>query len=189
MIQAASPYYTSSRGHGHRPRPRTLETASTEKEARRVLQWQQDVARSVSVDDSSDSSSPPVYQERIPPPASIRRSDTYPAITPPSHHSLSHSHNGSGSRVLRRETVTTESYRRHHGYGDSGEGERGNGGGMSKGAIIGTLLGAAAGAAVAYAMVRSESPERASPPRRESFAAHRGVESSYPHRGAETLYS
>ncbi len=66
-------------------------------------------------------------------------------------------------RLVRRGTVTTEHYRRPD--------ERGEGRGISSKAVIGTLLGAAAGAAFAYAMVRSESPERRpSPaPRRASY--------------------
>jgi len=90
-----------------------------------------------------------------PPP--VRRADSYPA--PRSHHhsqSQSQYHGdiaaGGGGKIVRRETITTESYRRRH----EGDAERG---GISSKAIIGTLLGAAAGAAVAYAMVRSESPE------------------------------
>lgn len=152
MITTAYHHHPSSRGHTRRPIP-TLETASTEKEARRVLAWQQDVARSVSVDDSS-SQTPTSYS---PPP--VKRADSYPS--PRSHHpSHSQSHSGSvsgsGGKIVRRETITTESYRRRH----EGDASRENGGGISSKAIIGTLLGAAAGAAVAYAMVRSESPER-----------------------------
>lgn len=158
MIQAS--YYPSSRAHHqhhHRPRPQPqpLETASTEKEARRVLQWQQDVARSVATEPSTSTS---------PPPASIRRSDTYPAITP-----------RAPSMLRRRETVTTEAYRR-----DGSDSATGNGGGMSKGAIIGTLLGAAAGAAVAYAMVRSESPSRES--QRQRVPSVHSVISHHPRR-------
>jgi hypothetical protein len=141
-------------GFGGRAPP--LETASTEREARRVLEWQEQVARSIGAEGSvvsgTGGASEAAYSttSRPPPPAMIRRAESYPV-------------QGSERplRLVRRETVTTEHYRRP----DESAGVRG----ISSKAVIGTLLGAAAGAAVAYAMVRSESPERVPAPRRASY--------------------
>jgi len=86
------------------------------------------------------------------PPAMVRRADSYPvqgAERP--------------LRLVRREMVTTEHYRRPE------ESQDNVGRGISGKAVIGTLLGAAAGAVFAYAMVRSESPERAPVSRRASY--------------------
>ncbi|PMD29346.1 hypothetical protein L207DRAFT_574324 [Hyaloscypha variabilis F] len=146
--------------HGRRE---IMESAATEKEARRVLEWQEQVARSIgesggsggaaSVISSSDIVGDGGYR-----PAVVRRADSYP---------VQGSERDRPMRLVRRETVTTEHYRRPE------EGGRG----ISGKAVIGTLLGAAAGAAFAYAMVRSESPERdrrpAIEPRRASYG-HQG---------------
>ena len=144
----------------------TLETASTEKEARRVLAWQQDVARSTAASVVGDDPRPPPY----------RRAETFPRMAaerPP--------------RLVRRETVTTEHY--HNERERATLASRGGGGnGFTGMKLVGTLLGAAAGAAVAYAMVRSESPSRiAPPPRRASYGDHG---SEYTHtRPIETVRS
>lgn len=89
--------------YSSRRRP-PIETASTAKEARRVLEWQQEVARSVA---ASENHSPPrsiisgstaTYRDQRPP-VTYRRADSYPAVE-------------SRPRLVRRETVTTEHYRR-----------------------------------------------------------------------------
>jgi hypothetical protein len=155
--------------------PRPIETASTAKEARRVLEWQQEVARSVA---ASEHSSPPAsiisgstatYHERQP--TTYRRADSYPPV---SQLGSSHTHTHERDhrpRLVRRETITTEHYRRPDEVSDT----RDKGGsGFTGMKLVGTLLGAAAGAAVAYAMVRSESPPSArhAPPRRASYGDH-----------------
>jgi hypothetical protein len=156
----------SARAPGALPRRRTLdiETASTPKEAQRVLQWQQEVARSVDLSDSNHSLS----LSRAPPPAldgdivttrdreggrpavQYRRADSYP----PASQIVSER----SARLVSRETVHSERYRRP------------SDGGLSGMKLVGTLLGAAAGAAIAYAAVRSDSPPRyAIGPRRASY--------------------
>jgi hypothetical protein len=144
-----------SYGGGGYSRP-VIETAATEREARRVLEWQEQVARSIGESGGSGGAASVYSSSDIEGgyrPAVVRRADSYPV-------------QGSEKplRLVRRETVTTEHYRRPD---ERGEGRRG----MSGKAVIGTLLGAAAGAAFAYAMVRSESPERRplAPPRRASY--------------------
>lgn len=120
-----------------------------------MLDWQEDVARSVvSGDGRSQVSSSTVT--RGPPGTSFQRSQTAP--TPST---------SSGSRMLERQTITTESYRRQHPERPEVMGRSVSQSavpvaaekGISSKAVIGTLLGAAAGAVFAYAMVRSESPE------------------------------
>jgi hypothetical protein len=152
--------------YSSRRRP-AIETASTTREARRVLDWQHEVARSVAASEhspsrSTASSSTATYREPRAGPATYGRADSFPPI----------SHESKPLRLVKRETVTREHYRRpddDHGGG--------GGGGFSGMKLVGTLLGAAAGAAVAYAMVQSESPRRyAPPPRRASYA---GEHSTY----------
>ena len=145
----------SSRAGRHIP---TLETASTEKEARRVLAWQEEVARSTVASDVRSSAAGSGYGERRPPPPAYRRADTYPA--------LEHER---PMRLVTRDVVTTERYRDERDQGVV-EARGGGGGGFTGMRAVGMLLGAAAGAAVAYAMVRSDSPPRlAPPPRRASY--------------------
>ncbi|OBT52211.1 hypothetical protein VE04_08130 [Pseudogymnoascus sp. 24MN13] len=129
--------------------PTTITTASTAKEARRVLDWQRDVARSISSQSPTQSrdGSPeramvlaqPVQEEAAPsqvaPPTEVP--DARPAL-------------------LR--SATTPMMTAMYNEVSSALPER-IGEGLSAQAIIGTILGAAAGAAVAYAMVRSEEPE------------------------------
>ena len=131
----------------------TVETASTEKEARRVLAWQEEVARSTAASDVHAH-----YGEPRPPP--YRRAETFPRMVterPP--------------RLMRMETITTEHYRDRDRAAVEGRGPGGNG--ITGMKLAGTLLGAAAGGLLAYAMVRSESPPRiAPPPRRASYGDH-----------------
>ncbi|KAH8593801.1 hypothetical protein B0O99DRAFT_688239 [Bisporella sp. PMI_857] len=112
------------------PRRPTISTASTPKEARRVLEWQEDVARSVA--EVPDPVPSPAESGGAP----FRQAESYTVSQPP-------------LRLVRRDTVTTETYRR------PGSSDERPGGGFSGMKLVGTLLGAAAGAAVAYAMVSS----------------------------------
>ncbi len=144
----------------------TIETASTEKEARRVLAWQEEVARSTAASEHLSVAGSDVYGGARPPP--YRRAETFPRTVsdPP-------------SRLIRRETVTTEHYRPENDP-LAIEGREG-GSGFTGMKLAGTLLGAAAGAAVAYAMIRSESPPRRRPRRAsygqpEEYTQARGVE-------------
>lgn len=145
---------------GQSGRVREIETASSEKEARRVLEWQEQVARSINEGSIISGGGSEVGYRRDPPPMA-RRSESYPVPAQP-------------LRLVRRETVTTEHYRRPD------ERDREGGGGTSGKAILGTLLGAAAGAAFAYAMVRSESPPRMAS-RRATYGGPQGQ--SYAHTG------
>lgn len=142
--------------YSSRRRP-TIETASSPKEARRVLEWQHEVARSVAASEHSpprSTVSSSTYREPPAGPSTYRRAESFPPV-----------HEKPHMRLMKRETVTTEHYRRPDEGGVS-SGGGGSGGGFNGMKLVGTLLGAAAGAAVAYAMVSSESP-----PRRASYAA------------------
>jgi hypothetical protein len=177
----------------------------TEKEARRVLEWQQDVARSLS---QAQSPSPSIEdarsqvstrseverrRERIVP---VRRSDSYPVTQAERDRDRERERErerggaapGAPMRLVRRDTVTREHYRRDE---LDRERERERGGGIGKGVIgLGTFIGAAAAAAIAYSLVRDEGPSSNShprtppsmPPRRASYGgdaytqAGRGVE-------------
>jgi hypothetical protein len=151
----------------------TIETASTEKEARRVLAWQEEVARSTAASDVQPSGAASDYGDpRQPPP--YRRADTFPRVAE------------QPMRLVRRETVTTEHYRNERDRTVIDGRGGGGGNGFTGMKLAGTLLGAAAGAFVAYQMVRSESPPRiAPPPRRASYGDHA---SGYTHtRPVETV--
>lgn len=142
MIEAV--YSTQSRAT-----PRgvpAIEGPGLDKESKRVLEWQQDVARSISGSEAPS---------REPAPA-FRRADTFP----------SDFGRERPTRIVRRETVTTEHYGREAAAAEAAR--ESSGGGISSKAVIGTLLGAAAGAAFAYAMTRSESPPAMQTTRRAS---------------------
>jgi len=127
------------------PRRPTIETASTIKEARRVLEWQEDVARSVAASKSPEHSpTRQVTSSEARPPVSYRQPESYTITQPP-------------MRLVRRDTITTEHYRRPEG----------GSGGFNSMKLVGTLLGAVAGAAVAYAVVSSD-PSPQAPIRRAS---------------------
>jgi hypothetical protein len=119
-----------------------ITTASTAKEARRVLDWQREVARSVSDSSSTRDLSP----ERSPPglaqtdfaPPKLSRAGTFPLATG--------LYNELTSNLAEKTKEAQES-------------------GISAQTLIGTLLGAAAGAAVAYAMVKG--PEKKEKDERE----------------------
>jgi hypothetical protein len=178
----------------------------TEKEARRVLEWQQDVARSLSQAQSpspsredarsqlSTRSEVDRRRERIVP---VRRSDSYPVTQAERDRERERERErerggaaqGASMRLVRRDTITREHYRR-----DELDRERereGGGGGVGKGVIgLGTLIGAAAGAAIAYSLVRDEGPSSNSisrtppsmPPRRASYGGDTYTQSG---RGVE----
>lgn len=171
------------RPHHHKPSsPRTmdLESLSTEKEARRVLEWQEDVARSV----ASPSPPPPKNRlsageydrERMVGPTMMRRADSYP---------LERERGGPARerspRLLRRETVMTEHYAPpHHVASHSPPREAQKSGGISGKAVLGGLLGVAAGAAFAYAMTSSETPgKRASAPPQPRIARRATYNGAY----------
>ncbi|KAI9745858.1 MAG: hypothetical protein M1818_000539 [Claussenomyces sp. TS43310] len=106
-----------------------IDITSPPKQARRVLDWQHDVAMSLSSRSSAASNRDASYL--LAPRQQITRSVTDPLA-----------------------------YRSQDREPDSGERRSSLVSGISNNALIGTLLGAAAGAAVAYAMVRSEDPPR-----------------------------
>lgn len=130
-----------------------VSTASTEKEALRVLEWQKDVANSVVTRDDEyeyTRSRAPTTTSRVHGSRPVgRRYDSTPL---PQSEPL---------RLVHRETITTRTYEENHP--PERETLRKNSNGMSNTALIGTLIGAAAGAAVAYAMVQSKEPEELDP--------------------------
>ncbi|KAG9240857.1 hypothetical protein BJ878DRAFT_523800 [Calycina marina] len=144
----------------------TLEITNTAKEARRVLDWQHDVARSVAVDQPHDDA-----QGRSPerssgalsrPPVSNRQPDSYTVSQPP-------------MRLVRHDTVNKETYR----CPDAGSG------GFSGMKLVGTLLGAALGGAAAYAMVQADPPPPA-PVRRASHDQYTPIVEQRPSRSSPT---
>lgn len=130
-----------------------LSNVSTAKEARRVLKWQRDVAMSLS--DGASMSSSSSHVDKAPPQvhsSSLRDRDR-----------------DSEPRLQRRETIATS----HHQPKEQQVGAESSFlSGMSDQALIGTLLGAAAGAAVAYAMVKSEEPRPSDPARPKLVSYH-----------------
>ncbi|CAL3969649.1 unnamed protein product [Diplocarpon coronariae] len=113
------------------------------KESKRVLEWQQDVARSISGSNVGLAVPPPFRRaETFPSPSDLGRERERERERP--------------IRIVRRETITTE----HYGPQSSllPRESVAESGGISKKAVLGTLLGAAAGAAFAYAITRAESP-------------------------------
>jgi hypothetical protein len=134
-------------------RSRPIEMAATSKEARRVLEWQQDVARSVTVDRSPTSSvtTPSVIRDSRPP-VSYRRADSYPVPA-------SQTATERPLRLVRRDTITTETYRRPDEKSSFSNGLK----------LVGTLVGAAAGASLAYSLLQDKHKQPAPPPRRASY--------------------
>ncbi|QSZ33441.1 hypothetical protein DSL72_005009 [Monilinia vaccinii-corymbosi] len=194
-------------------RPPTLVTAATEKEARRVLEWQEEVARSTA-GSSTGPTSDEAYRAVAPSHVSRTPSRTQVSHTPPSQ-SPSTDHPpfrraDTFPRVVRRETYAG------HGHGhpspqvgvrrdvsrddeptvyvdeveqqDQAKEKEKSGGlfGMTNKALVGTFLGAAAGAAFAYAMVKSEDPEYELEAERKT---HPGLRRSYTTGHAETIAS
>ncbi len=130
-----------------------LSNASTAKEARRVLEWRRDVALSLSDGASMTSSS-----------SHVRKSS--PQILSSSPRDKDRDPE---PRLQRRETIATSHY---HPREQQSEASNSLLSGMSNQALIGTLLGAAAGAAVAYAMVKSEEPKPSEPARPNLVSYH-----------------
>lgn len=179
MLEAV---YTA-RAPGALPRRRTLdiETASTPKEARRVLQWQQDVARSVALSESDHEQegrehSPPLASLRGAGPAlsesgrSVRSHDTDKEWSPiqfkraETFPRASHHASERPPRLVSRETIRRERVYRP-GEGDGGSRS------LTGIKVVGMLLGAAACAAITYVVVRSDSPHYDGP-RRSSHGDH-----------------
>ncbi|KAK0114804.1 hypothetical protein ONS95_014285 [Cadophora gregata] len=153
MIEAV--YSTrASRGAGPRGTP-AIEPAGLDKDSRRVLEWQQDVARSISGSQApgSQAGSQVGQREEQAGPGTFRRADTFP----------SDFGRDRPMRLVRRETVTTE----HYSQAER-ERQEAASGGISGKAVLGTLLGAAAGAAFAYVITRSEDPPSTTSVRRSS---------------------
>jgi hypothetical protein len=130
-----------------------ISNASTAKESRRVLDWQRDVARSLS-DEASIASTSSHVRKASPQILSSSPRDKDRDLEP---------------RLQRRETIATSHYEPRDQQSEAGNSLLG---GISSQALIGTLLGAAAGAAVAYAMVKSEEPKPSEPVRPQLVSYH-----------------
>ncbi|KAI9643273.1 hypothetical protein NHQ30_007889 [Ciborinia camelliae] len=189
-------------------RPPTIVTAATEKEARRVLEWQEEVARSTAGSSTSPTSDEayravaPSHVSRAPARTQIshapqpqvidhppfRRAETFPrAVRRDAYGVQGHAHTQVNvRREMSRDdeqTVYVDEVERQ----DQEKEKEKNGGlfGMTNKALVGTFLGAAAGAAFAYAMVKSEDPEYELEP--ESKPP--GLRRSYTTGHAETIAS
>ena len=153
-----------------------VETASTAKEARRVLEWQQEVARSVAADSSPSPSRSPssasgsIIRDSRPPITTYRRAESYPSPVKSYPSPVSQQSGDRPMRLVRKDTITTEHYRRND------EEKRSRSGSFTGKLIAGTLLGAAAGAAVTYAL-HSDSPPR--PVRRSTYDTPSPSSNSY----------
>ncbi|KAM3076260.1 hypothetical protein ACMFMG_006234 [Clarireedia jacksonii] len=154
----------------------TIVTAATEKEARRVLQWQEEVARSCSgtgserdeEDDHGRNTRAPSQVSRAlehPPP--FRRAETFPRII--KREITEHYVDRAPSQVaLQRQQIhdhdddhdddDQEIYVDEIDQADKEKEKAGGFLGLSNKQLVGTFLGAAAGAAFAYAMVKSDDP-------------------------------
>lgn len=189
-------------------RPPTIVTAATEKEARRVLEWQEEVARSTagsSTGPTSDEayravapshvSRPPARTQISHAPQSqsldhppFRRAETFPRVMRRDNYA-GHGHPGTQLSVRREmsrdeeQTVYVDEVERQ----DQEKEKEKSGGlfGMTNKALVGTFLGAAAGAAFAYAMVKSEDPEYELEPEKPRASLRR----SYTTGHAETIAS
>lgn len=154
-----------SRGGGsHHERGVTLETASSEKEAKRVLEWQEDVARSISEepDDEprgfSGTRNRVEYSQSAPRPGTFHRSETFPRTR------------------QRRDTITDDTYRRDHRIKEKDHSPLG----IAGDAVLGTLIAGAAAFAlfqtVTHARATAPDPlpqsSSASPPRRRASETH-----------------
>lgn len=190
-------------------RPPTIVTSATEKEARRVLEWQEEVARSTagsstgSTSDEAYRAVAPSHVSRAPARTQIshapqsqvldhppfRRAETFPRVMRRDTYA-GHGHPGTQVSVRRdmnrddEQTVYVDEVEQQ----DQEKEKEKNGGlfGMTNKAIVGTFLGAAAGAAFAYAMVKSEDPEYELEPEHKPVPALRR---SYTTGHAETIAS
>ncbi|TGO86039.1 hypothetical protein BPOR_0341g00100 [Botrytis porri] len=190
-------------------RPPTIVTAATEKEARRVLQWQEEVARSTAGSSTSPTSDEayravaPSHVSRAPARTQVshapqsqapehppfRRAETFPRVMRRETYA---GHGHPGTQVsIRRDTHHDEEQTVYVDEVERAEQEKEkekSGGlfGMTNKALVGTFLGAAAGAAFAYAMVKSEDPEYELEPERKPMP---GLRRSYTTGHAETIAS
>lgn len=162
----------------------TITTASTAKEAKRVLEWQRTVARSVS--ESSDSESSPraralairkpqaetvvssstlTPQRRTPPPAAPSAPSLISqALHQQQQQAQSQQIQAAIPSLMRAATAPVGAMTAVYNELTSAlPQEKLESSGLSTNAIIGTIMGAAAGAAIAYAMVKSEEPEKERP--------------------------
>lgn len=167
------------RAGGRREPVIELETASTEKEARRVLQWQEDVARSIVNTERSSTRSEAGPEPTGQSPPKMRRADSYPL---PVREREREGHGG-GTRMVRRETITTTTYGANHPAPAPAPSQKKEPADTGSGnAILGSLLGVAAVAGfAAYALSshRSASPEPI--PARRASDVTRGAAPSYVH--------
>jgi len=153
--------------------PRRVSDVGTTRESRRVLEWQQDVARNTSIaldsspTSSTSGSSPSVIRDSRPP-VTYRRAETFPSPV---------SVSMERPRIVRRESVKTERYLRNDASERHREAERDFSSGMK---VIGMLGVVVASAALAYAFVAGDSHSRSSdvrqntPPRRATYDAPSG---------------
>ena len=158
----------------------TITTASTAKEAKRVLEWQRTVARSVS--ESSDEGSPRALAIRKPAAETVVSSSTLtpqrrtpPPAAPSAPSLLSQALNQQQQSkeqqiaerlpsLMRAATAPVGAMTAVYNEITSAlPQEKLESSGLSTNAIIGTIMGAAAGAAIAYAMVKSEEPKKERP--------------------------
>lgn len=164
----------------------TITTASTAKEAKRVLEWQRTVARSVSEGSDSESSAGPrtmairkpqaetvvsgstlTPQRRTPPPAA----PSAPSLISQALHQQQQQAQSQSQQIhqaipslMRAATAPVGAMTAVYNEITSAlPQEKLESSGLSTNAIIGTIMGAAAGAAIAYAMVKSEEPEKERP--------------------------
>lgn len=163
----------------------TITTASTAKEAKRVLEWQRTVARSVSESsDSGEDRARALTVQKVQPQAETvvssstlteRRALPPAAPSAPSLLSQGFQQQTQGlehalPQLMRSVTEPVGAIRdlckeiSSHMPPSTTDGSST---GLSNNGLIGTILGAAAGAAIAYAMVKSEEPEK-----RPEFVTH-----------------
>ncbi|RFU27696.1 hypothetical protein B7463_g8650, partial [Scytalidium lignicola] len=124
-------------------------TASTEKEALRVLEWQKDVARSVT--------SPESEYEHPPSRGSVGNIKSHVSRPAPRRYDSTPLPQIQNIRLVHRETITSRTYE------EVPLEQQEKSKGMSNTALFGTLLGAAAGAAITYAMVQSKDSDELDP--------------------------
>lgn len=168
MIEAVYVPRGSRGGGSHRERAVTLETASSEKEAKRVLEWQENVARSISEepdDDEPRGSSTArrrvEYSQSAPRPGTFHRSETFPRTRP------------------RRDTITADSYRQ-----DTKVQERDHSPlGISGNAMLGTIIAGAA----AFALFQTVTHARATAP--DPIPASSSAPPPRRRRASETHYT
>lgn len=146
MIEAV--YVPRSRGAIGGYQAVTLETASSQKEAKRVLEWQEDVARSISEEPEQPRVGMRTYSQSAPRPGTFQRADTFPRTRP------------------RRDTITSDTFRKNPEERPRDRSPIG----ISNNAIIGTFVAVAAGSALLCSMINSRPADP--PPRRRTSGSH-----------------